>query len=215
MKNPLLRSFVSLILLGVFPASTLSAQNTQNKSSAVLEPHGNVTLDGKEEARSTPLVDGDKVQTASCSAAKITSPGSQAIVAADSLVTFESNELRLSDGTATVNTTTGMTSQVSQFLVAPAANGTAKYEIKKTGKAISVHAIKSGLSVTGDGKTVSVAEGNTESFNSPQEQDAAKKPWVPCVGFWIAVAGAGVTAAILIAALASNGSGGALSPSVP
>lgn len=199
------------VLVGVLPAQD---QPTPDGQKAVLDSHGKVDLNDFTAPRSTTLKVGDKVKTENCASATLTAPGSKGSVAANSSVVFNGKQVQLMDGVVTVTTTAGMASQAGSYAIQPEGTTENKYEIRKNGSAISVQALKGTVTVTGEGKTVNVAEGKTESFTSTGEPNPEKKHWVPCKGFWYGVAGAGAAAAI-IAGVAGQGGGNALSPSIP
>lgn len=84
--------------------------------------------------------------------------------------------LDLSAGTASISTTKGLASRVDKFVVAPAARGSAKFEVKKSGTTVLIHASSGALNVSTQGKILTLAEGATLTLDSGNEAAKAVSP---------------------------------------
>jgi hypothetical protein len=156
--------FASLLALTLLSAVTTSL--TASDGAAVLNSSGAVVVNGGDAPKTTALFRGDSVRTSGGALVTISSPGSTVLVPQNSQVVFQGNVLGLEEGTASVSTTTDMTIQASQYSIAPATGGTAKYEIRKSGDSVLVHASDGALTINASGKTVSVAQGATITLTS-------------------------------------------------
>ncbi len=149
-----------LILLAV------PAMATQPNNGAVLTSSGVVVLNGAgAPPPSTAIFPGDSVRTVSGSVVTISSPGSTVLMPQNSQLTFNGNAVALNDGRAVVTTSKGLSVRTEQYVIAPAANGTAQYDIEKSAGALLVHASQGGLTITAGGKSYNLAEGSTGKLN--------------------------------------------------
>ncbi|MGC2111944.1 MAG: hypothetical protein WA655_20670 [Candidatus Korobacteraceae bacterium] len=155
---------VSLLVLMLF--ATVTTSLAASNGAAVLNSSGAVVVNGGDAPKTTALFKGDTVHTTGGALVTISSPGSTVLLPQNSQVVFQGNVLGLEEGTASVSTTTGMTIQANQYSIAPAAGGTAKYEIRKSGNSILVHASSGALTINASGKPVSVAQGATITLTS-------------------------------------------------
>lgn len=161
-KPRCLTCFVCLIAILALPMLGFGASS----DTAVMSSSGAVALNGKVTPVTTALFKGDKVVTADGAVVTITSPGSTVLIPSNSQMVFNGGVLDLTAGTASISTTKGMAAQTDKYRVAPAASGTANFEIKKTGNSLLIHASRGVLSVSGLGKTFTLAEGMTVTLDS-------------------------------------------------
>ena len=162
MKAQCTRGLVCLVT--VLTLTTLAFGGSSD--SAVLHSSGAVVVNGAAAPTTTALFRGDKVQTADGAVVTISSPGSTVLVPANSQMTFNGGVLDLTSGSASVSTTKGMTAQADKYLIAPATGGTAKFEIKKAGSSVLVHASSGVLNVSSPSGTFTLAEGLTATLDS-------------------------------------------------
>lgn len=155
---------LSLLALTLFV--TMVSLLAASDGAAVLNSSGAVVVNGSDAPKTTALFKGDTVRTPGGALVTISSPGSTVLLPQNSQVIFQGNALGLEEGTASVSTSTGMTIQASQYSIAPATGGTAKYEIRRSGNSVLVHASSGALTVHESGKTISVAQGATVTLSS-------------------------------------------------
>lgn len=159
------RVFRTGLLVSVLVGTVITTLAASD-GAAVLNSSGAVVVNGGDAPKTTALFKGDTVHTTSGALVTISSPGSTVLLPQNSQVVFQGNALGLEEGTASVNTTTGMTIQTSQYSIAPATGGTAKYEIRKSGDSVLVHASSGTLTIHASGKVVFVAQGATITLAS-------------------------------------------------
>jgi hypothetical protein len=162
MKTRCLIYFVCLLAISGLPALAFGASNDV----AVMNSSGAVALNGGVTPTTTALFKGDKVVTADGAVVTISSPGSTVLIPSNSQMVFNGGVLDLTTGTASISTTKGMTAQADKYLIAPATGGTAKFEIKKTGSSVLIHATSGVLNVSAPGNTFTLAEGATAILDS-------------------------------------------------
>ena len=162
MKTRCLIYFVCLLAISGLPALAFGASNDV----AVMNSSGAVALNGGVTPTTTALFKGDKVVTADGAVVTISSPGSTVLIPSNSQMVFNGGVLDLTTGTASISTTKGMTAQADKYLIAPATGGTAKFEIKKTGSSVLIHATSGVLNVSAPGNNFTLAEGATATLDS-------------------------------------------------
>jgi hypothetical protein len=162
MKTRCLIYFVCLLAISGLPALAFGASNDV----AVMNSSGAVALNGGVTPTTTALFKGDKVVTADGAVVTISSPGSTVLIPSNSQMVFNGGVLDLTTGTASISTTKGMAAHTDKYTVAPATNGTAKFEVKKTGSLVLIHSSGGVLNVSGLGKTFTLAEGTTLTLDS-------------------------------------------------
>src|ERR1022692_4945400 len=162
MKTRCLIYFVCLLAISGLPALAFGASNDV----AVMNSSGAVALNGGVTPTTTALFKGDKVVTADGAVVTISSPGSTVLIPSNSQMVFNGGVLDLTTGTASISTTKGMTAQADKYLIAPATSGAAKFEIKKTGSSVLIHASSGVLAVSAPGNTFTLAEGATATLDS-------------------------------------------------
>lgn len=211
-----LSRIVSVVLVVALPLSMMFAQPN---TGAVLNASGGVMVNSTSVPRSAAVYQGDIVRT-SDGYAEITLPGSTISVSPNSQIVYRWKSLDLSAGSATVNTSTGLTTRAAHYYIQPATPFVTGYQLTVSGNTVTVHATHGSLVVTGLGKTFSVADGATETFEydeltlaknqtpPPVVRASSKRRIPPAV--WIAAAAGAGAAAWGIAA-----SGGSVSPSKP
>src|SRR5208283_5940782 len=153
MKAHCLRILVCLAAITSLSALAFAGSG----DAAVLRSSGAVVVNGSAAPITTALFRGDKVQTADGGVVTISSPGSTILIPSNSQMVFNGGVLDLTAGTASISTTKGMTAHMDTYMVAPATGGTAKFEIKKTGNAMLVHASSGVLTVSSPGNTFTLA----------------------------------------------------------
>jgi hypothetical protein len=125
-----LRSAFCCILAVLLPVSTLSAQNTP-AGGAILSSNGIVAVNGVLIKDSSALADNDTVSTGPESVVHITSPGSNTLLASESIAAYSHDAIRLSSGAVSIATSNGMYTQVHKLKFAPANPGAfTKYEVR-------------------------------------------------------------------------------------
>jgi hypothetical protein len=154
--------FVCLLAISGLPALAFGASNDV----AVMRSSGAVALNGNGTPTTTALFKGDKIVTADGAVVTISSPGSTVLIPANSQMVFNGGVLDLTAGTASISTTKGMAAHTDKYTVAPATSGTAKFEVKKTGSSVLIHATSGVLNVSAPGNTFTLAEGATATLDS-------------------------------------------------
>jgi hypothetical protein len=164
MRNGVLCQFLSVLLIVVIPAATMSADA---RVAAMLQTSGAVVLNGAAAPRTAALFRGDTIQTTNGSV-MMSLPGSSVLVPENSRVTFRGNGLDVNAGVVVVNTTNGMTAQAAVYNVSPAGRGSAKFQVARLGERVLVRSERGALTVSAPGRVVTVAEGSTKALGDDQ-----------------------------------------------
>lgn len=189
-----------------------------------------VQLNGNAAPASSAIFPDDRVQTPKDAVAKIDAAGSTAVVAPDTLVQFEGNQLLLEHGTVQVTTSTQMEVRVGCVTAIPVITGWTQYEVTDVDgkvtvfahqKDVNIDARKSGTthkSESQDPEKATVRQG--EQRTRPEKCGAAIRPPDYVAGkaaflnTWEAVT-AGLIVTGVVTCLGLCHSGSPLSPSDP
>ena len=192
---------------------SLTAPTFGSSGTAVIASRGAVALNGQPSPTTTALFSGDRVVTSDGGVATISSPGSTVLIPSNSQVVFNGGALDVTAGGASISTTKGMTAQVDQYLIAPATDDTAKFEIKRTRCSLSIHASTGSLTVSGRERTFTLAEGETatampDSATDPcpdsavSDSTASHNHWK-----WTMIAAGAAGAGVIVGAAAASNQG--------
>jgi hypothetical protein len=153
-----------VVLLGLSALAFAGSNET-----AVLRSSGPVAVNGSAAPTTTALFRGDNVQTANGGVVTISSPGSTVLIPANSKMIFNGGVLDLTVGSASINTTKGLSAKIDKYAISPASSGTAKYEIQRSGNSVLIHSTSGVLNVSAPGNTFTLAQGATAALNSGAE----------------------------------------------
>jgi hypothetical protein len=186
---------------------------------AMLYASGNAMLNGAGVSRSTAIFAGDKIQTAQDATARLNVNGSTVLVPGNSSVQFNGNGIDLQSGSAVISTSKGLNAHVGEVTVAPK-NGSAKFEVSKSGENVLIAANSGSLSLTDANGTTTLEEGKTTTVKASKAgaAPAAGSSALGTIGAKTAVAvGVGLAVAATAAAIAvtSSDSQPAVSPARP
>jgi ferric-dicitrate binding protein FerR (iron transport regulator) len=162
MRPVRLCAIVTYLSLALCAVASLSASD----SSAVLKSTGVVVLNGAGAPATTAIFSGDTVRTTGGSVLTISAPGSTVLLPQNSQLTFKGNSVNLTGGKATVTTTKGMSVSADQYLISPGPEGSAQFEIEKSGDGLLVHAAKGAVTIKSSGKMVTLSEGQIAAVNA-------------------------------------------------
>jgi len=137
------RNLVCVTMVVILPA-TLSSQNPD---AAMLHAAVGVQLNGNTAPASSAIFPDDLVQTPKNAAAKIDAAGSTAVIAPNTLVQFEGNQLFLEHGTVQVTTSTQMTVRVGCVTAIPVIAGWTQYDVTDVDGKVTVAAHKSDVNL--------------------------------------------------------------------
>ena len=137
------RNLVCVTMVVILPATLYS----QNPDAAMLHAAAGVQLNGNAAPASSAIFPDDLVQTPKKAAAKIDAAGSTALVAPDTLVQFEGNQLFLEHGTVQVTTSTQMTVRVGCVTAIPVIAGWTQYDVTDVDGKVTVAAHKSDVNI--------------------------------------------------------------------
>ncbi len=164
------RRIVSCLLLLIVPASLWAADS----GAAMLYANGAAWLNGSHVPNSSAIFAGDLVQTRIGGAANIHAPGSSITVLSESLVQFEGGSLKVEHGGVSVSTSRGVSTTAGDVRVAPASNAWTEFNVTDIDGTVRIAARKGDLTVTDDGGTVTLAQGQ-ETTRDEQSSDNKKK----------------------------------------
>ena len=158
MRNCLATKLLSIAMMLLTPAAMLMAET----GNTVLYASGNVTLNGKEIARSASVATGDKIETAGYSATTVNQDGSKVTVNPYSAVKVETAGVNVVKGTAAISTNDGMPAQAAQITVTPK-DKTATYEIARLNNNVVITSHTGALMITDAGTTTELDAGASSS----------------------------------------------------
>lgn len=130
---------------------------------AMLHASGGVQVNGSAALASSAIFPKDRVQTLRNAVAKIDVSGSTAVVAPDSLIQFEGNELILEHGTVQVSTSTKMTVRVGCITAIPIIATWTQYEVTDVDSKVTVFARKNDVNIDQRNKASRLKSENAHS----------------------------------------------------
>jgi hypothetical protein len=119
----------------------------QSPDAAMLHSSGGVQVNGNGVPSSLAIFPDDLVQTSRNVQAKIDAEGSTAVIAPDSLVQFEGNQLFLEHGAVQVTTSTQMTVRAGCVTVIPVVTGWTQYNVTDLDGKVTVVADKNDVNI--------------------------------------------------------------------
>lgn len=152
----MVRKLVGWAMLALFPMSVFAA----NTNAAMLYAKGTTWVNGGQVADSSAVFPGDLVQTKADSMANINASGSNVMVLADSLVTFNGDDVSIDHGAVSVKTARGMHTTADDVTVTPLSNSATEFNVSKADGKIKIMALKGGVSISdGSGTTATLSQG--------------------------------------------------------
>ena len=147
--------FVSLLGL-----CTLFAQS----DGAMLYANGDVKVNGQAAGNSSSVFTGDRIDVTASSAGSINRSGSSVVISPNSSVQYEPSSVNVIQGTARISTTKGMTASAGTVSVTPK-DGTAKFDLARTGDKVVVVSREGALTVQDGSRTEVVQPGSTAELS--------------------------------------------------
>lgn len=164
MTKKLLTQVVAVLMCVVFPAAMMSAETT----AAMIYVSGNAMVNGSAVRGTATLFTGDRLQVPNNASVTVASHGSSVLVAPGSSVVFGGQKILLYPRSAVaITTTAGMAAAVNQMTVAPAQNGTAKFQVTRVGGSVMVSAKEGTVAVVNGSAVNLVAAGSSMTLADP------------------------------------------------
>jgi hypothetical protein len=159
-------------MISVVPVSFWAADS----GPAMLYAKGTAWINGATVPRTSAVFPGDLVQTRSDSMVNINASGSNVVVLADSLVTFEGPAVSLEHGGVTVATSKGMTTHAGEVTVVPASNGWTEFEVKQDSNGtVQIVAQKGDVNVNDGSTTSTLSQGQQTTVDSSQQKKKKRR----------------------------------------
>jgi len=158
MRNSFATKLLSIAMMLLTPAAMLMAET----GNTMLYASGNVTLNGKEVARSASVATGDKIETAGTTATAVSQDGSKVTVNPYSAIRYRSAGVDVVKGTAAISTTDGLPAQAAQITVTPK-DKAATYEIARLNNNVVITSHTGALMITEAGTTTELEAGSSSS----------------------------------------------------
>jgi hypothetical protein len=171
MIRPLPSKILSCMMAVIFPAVLFAA----DQPSAMLYSHGTAMLNGGSIARSSAIFSGDLVQTSPDSAANINAAGSIVLVLNDSIVQYQGSAVTLEHGGVTISTSKAMATRAGDVTVSPAASVWTEFEVRDVDGRVKIAARKGDLTISDQGGTTTLAQGQETTRDESQSQTDDKK----------------------------------------
>ncbi|MGH9556314.1 MAG: hypothetical protein ACRD2Y_10885 [Terriglobales bacterium] len=193
MRNVFFRGLVWTLVLLV-PAVPVMA----DMNAAMLYAKGKVTVNGGAVLNAQAVFPGDQVRTGKDSAVTIAVKGSNVVVMANSGVVLGSNTIAVSEGSATIVTSQGMTASVRGISVSPASGQKARFEVAQVGGKVRISALEGRLSIS-DGKQTTMLDagkqlttGNSGLGNAPAGANSLAGAAIALIVIGIAAVSTGI-----------------------
>ncbi|MGH9668641.1 MAG: hypothetical protein ACRD3A_00825 [Terriglobales bacterium] len=212
-----MRRLLVCLMMIALPAALVLA----DAKGAMLQPHGNVLVNGGEFSKSGSIFAGDKVQTGADSAATITVEGSSVLLPARASVELGDNLLNVGCGGAAISTTKGMGVQAGRVTISPASDKATKFEVMQSAKWLQVVVREGKIFVRNGNQSEPLALAPGNSFTLKSAGSCALPPVAQADGGGLsngAIAGiaVGAAAAGAVGGLAGTAFGrGHISPDFP
>jgi len=159
---------------------------------------GNAMLNGAGVRGSAAIFAGDRLQVPNDTSVTVASHGSSVLVAPGSSVVFGGQKITLHPRSAVaITTTAGMAAAVNTLTVAPANNGTAKFQVARVGGSVLISAKEGILSIANGSAVNYVAAGSTMTVADPAPAPVPSPVPAPQKPGSIPTPGAGPAAAAL------------------
>ena len=205
MRNSFATKLLSIAMMLLTPAAMLMAET----GNTMLYASGNVTLNGKEVARSASVATGDKIETAGTTATAVSQDGSKVIVNPYSAIRYQSAGVDVVKGTAAISTTDGLPAQAAQITVTPK-DKAATYEIARLNNNVVITSHTGALMITEAGTTTELEAGSSSSraaepAPAPAPQAAPVFPGSTLTGKQVFAIGGVVGAAAVLCGLWCGG----------
>lgn len=126
-------------MIAILPPSLVA----DDVGAAILHNNGGVLLNGSAAPETATIFPGDTVQIQSNSAARIDVAGATLDIKSETVVVFESDEIRLDHGSLSVNTSRAFRVRVGCLTVTPVNADWTRYDVTDTNGKVNVAALKS------------------------------------------------------------------------
>lgn len=156
MGSSALRNMVCCVLVFLFPSSIFAADS----NAAMLYTNGAAWVNGSHVPRfSSAIFSGDLLQTRSDTVANIDEPGSSITVAADSLVQFQPESVRVEHGGVTVSTSKAVATVAGDVKVTPVSSAWTEFNVVDVDGTVKIAARKGNVTVAWGKEVVTLAQG--------------------------------------------------------
>jgi hypothetical protein len=138
------QNFVCLILIGIMPAS-LVADDT---GAAILHSNGGVLVNGNAAPDTATVFPGDMIAVQTKATARLDATGSTVDLTSETLLEFDSREIRLEHGSVSVNTSRGLQVRVGCVTILPVnTEAWTQYDVGDTNGKVHVSALKNDVTI--------------------------------------------------------------------
>ena len=169
MRNSTTRSFISLAMAVLFPATMMMAET----NGAILRAGGPAMLNGAVVSRNAAVLKGDLVSSTTVPVS-LSSNGNTVDMPSNSSLKYEGSSISLESGHAVVTTKSGMTAKVDTITVTPASKS-ARYEVLKNGGKVTIAALTGSLAISDATHSAVLTEGYMTTID-PQEDSKVPSP---------------------------------------
>lgn len=164
MQNKLFLQCVAVLLAVMVPAAMMSAET----SAAMMYVSGNAVVNGSGVQGSAAIFSGDKLQVPNNASVTVASHGSSILVAPGSSVVFGGTRISLNNRSAvSITTTTGMAAVIDKMKIAPARNGSAKYQVARFSGAVVIAAKEGSVAIVNGSDARYLNAGETATIADP------------------------------------------------
>lgn len=173
MGSSALRKMVCCVLVFLFPSSVFAADS----NAAMLYTNGAAWVNGSHVPRfSSAIFSGDLLQTRSDTVANIDEPGSSITVAADSLVQFQPESVRVEHGGVTVSTAKAVATVAGDVKVKPVSSAWTEFNVVDVDGTVKIAARKGNVTVAWGKEVVTLAQGQetTRDETAPDSSSNGK-----------------------------------------
>jgi len=130
---------------------------------AMLFATGKVNVNGIGVPRSTNVLEGDVIETASDGTVTVAGNGTSVLVQNNSMVIYSRQGMSLANGSLSVKTSEGMIARVGSLSIQPV-NGAARYRVAQNGGNVQVDVLEGNVTMSEGGKSVNLASGRSATM---------------------------------------------------
>jgi len=146
-----------------------------DQPTAMLYSHGTALLNGNRVGRSSAVFSGDLVQTSADSVVNINAAGSTVLILNDSLVEYETGDVKLEHGGVTVSTSKSLATRAGDVTVSPAAGVWTEFEVRDLDGTVQIAAQKGDLTISDNTGTTTLAQGQQTTRDEDSQPQKGKK----------------------------------------
>lgn len=160
------RKLVCCVLIAVLTAPVFAA----DQQAAMLFVNGNVLLNGGAVPGSSVIMPGDLVQSSAESLATINANGSNVVILANSVASFQGDAVSVAHGSVRVATSKRMATNAENVTITPTSDAWTEFEVTDTDETIQIAARKGDLTIDDGSQISTLPEGQQATIEKKKKR---------------------------------------------